>query len=91
MAKRNQIALGLLIEMINQQKLENIVDVLDFCDKYRNKFNLPNMKSINNMVGKHVELVQLYFEASQLRNKRCGFRPNMSITSSLKDKFDTRN
>lgn len=91
MIKRNQITFELICEIIKQQKLENILEVFDFCDKYRNEFNLPDIKAINESIDGHIEMIRLYFDGSKQTNNQYQSQPNMSLTSSLKDKFDMSN
>lgn len=70
-----------LTQIIMQQRLENLVELLKFCEKYQDELNLPNLEVIIGVIGMNVGLIELYFDG-MIRSNNCnGTKPNMVLVA----------
>lgn len=68
-----------LTQIIMQQRLENLVELLKFCEKYQDELDLPNLEVIIGVIGMNVGLIELYFDG-MIRSNNCnGTKPNMIL------------
>ena len=73
-----------LTQIIMQQRLENLVELLKFCEKYQDELDLPNLKVIIGVIGMNVGLIELYFDG-MIRSNNCnGTKPNMILDKEPK-------
>lgn len=70
-----------LTQIIMQQRLENMHQLIDFCEKYRVELDLPNIDILNYAMGADVGLTELYFDESIRINNCNGTKPNMVLVT----------
>lgn len=68
-----------LTQLIVQQRLENLLDLLDFCEKYQAELNLPNIEAIIDVIDANAGMIEIYFDES-IRTNNCNCtKPNMVL------------
>ena len=78
-----------LTQIIMQQRLENLVELLKFCEKYQDELDLPNLEVIIGVIGMNVGLIELYFDG-MIRSNNCnGTKPNMVLV--VEEKLSNQN
>lgn len=70
-----------LTQIIRRHRLENMRQLIDFCEKYQVELDLPNIEVINDAIGINVGLIELYFDGSIRTNNCNGTKPNMILVA----------
>ena len=70
-----------LTQIIRLQRLENMHQLINFCEKYQVELDLPNIEVINDAIGINVGLIELYFDESIRTNNCNGTKPNMVLVA----------
>ena len=72
-----------LTQIVMQQQLENMHQLIDFCDKYQYELDLPNIDVLNDVVDRDVGMIELYFD-EMIRSNNCnGTKPNMVLVAEV--------
>ena len=70
-----------LTQIIRRHRLENMHQLIDFCEKYQDELDLPNIDILNYAIGMNIGLIELYFDGSIRINNCNGTKPNMVLVA----------